>query len=435
MLSQFSHTLVWIADSIMVGQTGTAPLAAASVASGVVAVALVLGLGISMGITPPVAAADGRKDYSAMPVLVRNGLAMSILTGLLLSLILYLASPYFYLLQQPEAVTKLAIPYFGLLAWSLFPLMIFSFFKQLAEGLSDTKGAMFIALSANLLNIGLNYLFIFGKGGFQEMGVYGAGLATLIARIVMAMAMAVYVLRKKRFKPYLTNTWQLRLQATELIRLTKLGFPIGLQMVFEAGVFSMAAVMVGWIGTPELAAHQVVISSAAATFMIATGLSGASTVRVGNFVGTHDMENVYKAAYTSFMMVIVFMLLTAAFFLIFRYNIARLYNKDPEVVQIAATLYLIVGGFQIFDGAQALWAGVLRGLEDVKIPMLLAFVSYWGIGIGSCYIMGFILGWGVTGVWAGLAAGLAAASLFLWLRFRYVFKLRKKQAMQAAVTS
>ena len=380
MLSQFSHTLVWIADSIMVGQTGTAPLAAASVASGVVAVALVLGLGISMGITPPVAAADGRKDYSAMPVLVRNGLAMSILTGLLLSLILYLASPYFYLLQQPEAVTKLAIPYFGLLAWSLFPLMIFSFFKQLAEGLSDTKGAMFIALSANLLNIGLNYLFIFGKGGFQEMGVYGAGLATLIARIVMAMAMAVYVLRKKRFKPYLTNTWQLRLQATELIRLTKLGFPIGLQMVFEAGVFSMAAVMVGWIGTPELAAHQVVISSAAATFMIATGLSGASTVRVGNFVGTHDMENVYKAAYTSFMMVIVFMLLTAAFFLIFRYNIARLYNKDPG--GSANSCYLVsyrrwISDFRWSSGTLGRRTSWFRRCQDSDVVGLCELLGHW----------------------------------------------------------
>lgn len=427
MLSQLSHTLVWIADSIMVGKIGTTSLAAASVAGGIFSIALVAGIGIGIGITPLVAAADGRKNAKEIATLAKHGFWLNVGLGLIFSALLWVASYFFHFLKQPQDVTELAIPYFRSLAISIFPIMIFSFFKQFAEGLSDTKSAMIITLVANVLNVFFNYLLIYGNWGFPELGVLGAGVATLLSRIILAIIMAWYVLKNAKFQAYMTNWLKGKLQKKEVLRQLNMGVPISMQMVFEAGVFAVAAVMVGWIGAKELAAHQIALTGAASTFMIATGIAGATAVRVGNYYGKREPTEIRRAAFAAFHLTLFFMTITAILFITLGKNIAAFYIDDAEVIELTAVVYMIVGCFQLFDGSQVVWMNALRGVEDVKIPTIIAMLSYWVVGLGISYLLGVHFNWGLSGIWTGLAFGLATASITLWIRFYYHYKRLQKK--------
>lgn len=425
MFGHFGHVLTHLSDSAMIGQVHSDSLAAASLANGLFVILLTLGLGISFGLTPLVAAADGSKNTSENTHLLRNGLIVNLLTGLGLFALVLGCLPLINHLNQPEQVVLLSKPYLAIIAISIIPLMIYQHYKQFAEGLSKTKVAMYISLLSNLINILLNYILIFGKLGFPRMELVGAGVATLVARVIMALLMYYYIRHGKEFLKYREGFVMKGLSRKYMKEIWAVGYPIGFQFMFEAASFVIASIMIGWIGAKQLAAHQIAISMASVTYMTASGVSAATTVRVGNYFGKNNMAEVRKAGFVSFVMVALFMLLCALGFLLFHQLLPPLFTPEEDVRQIAAGLIIIAAFFQVSDGLQVVALGILRGLKDVKMPSYIAIVAYWLAGLPAGYFFAFVLNWNEKGIWWGYVVGLSLAALLLFLRF--ISKTRFKQ--------
>lgn len=416
-LSQLGHVLVGTADSVMVGRVGTAELAAVSVANAVFSVAMMFGIGISFGLTPLIAQSDGEGNQRAGMRFLKHSFVINILFGLLLFGILLFGGFILDILNQPKDVVALAKPYLAIIGFSLLPFMVFQTFKQFAEGLSLTKQAMYITLSANVLNIFLNYILIFGKLGFEPMGLIGAGWATLISRIIMAIVMVLFVRYYKVFSVYWDYFKVTVWNGKTFKNLLNLGVPTGFQYIFEVGAFASAAIMIGWMGAVPLASHQVAMNLASISYMMATGISAAATVRVGNQLGQKDIPTMRIAAFTCFLMAILFMAITGSIFMIFNHLLPTLYTSDPAVISIAASLLIIAALFQLSDGIQVVGLGALRGMGDVKLPTLVTFMAYWVIGLPTGYLLAFVFDIGEEGVWYGLLIGLSVTAVILFIRF------------------
>lgn len=429
-LSQLGHIMVSVFDSLMVGRIGTIPLAAASLGNSIFMITMVLGIGISISITPLIAAADGRKNFTRISLLLLNGLVSNVLLGILLFIAGYFFSPYITLLDQPPQVVSMAIPYLNILFLSMVPFMVFQAFRQFAEGLSLTKQAMYISIIANTINIILNYILIYGKLGFPAMGLIGAGWATLISRVIMAIMMAGYILYAKRFEIYRRYLSLQHLSFIHMYRIFKLGLPISGQMIFEMGAFSFSAIMIGWIGAKELAAHQIAINVASVSYMMASGIAAAATIRVGNQKGLGNLRAMRMAGISSFAMGAGFMVLSGILMVLGNKLIPILYINDPEVIQIASVLLIIAALFQISDGVQVVGLGALRGLEDVKIPSVISLIAYWVVGLPIGYLLCFKAGFGVNGIWTGLLIGLSVAAIMLFFRFKMLSKELFKYKVQ-----
>ena len=426
MLSQVGHIFTGIADSVMVGRLGAEPLAAASLAHSIFAVIMVFGIGITFGVTPLVASEAGNKTHISESSLLSNSLVVNMIAGFVLFIFLFFISPAIYLLNQPAVVVDLAIPYFNILLFSLIPLLFFQTYKQFAEGLSFTKMAMVVSLSGNIFNIILNYIFIYGKLGFPSMGLNGAGYATLIARVAMGLAMCFYVLNSKSFVNHDTTFNYKKISVSLLRRISKIGIPIGMQFTIEVGAFAFAAVMIGWIGAQQLAAHQIALSLAALTYMMASGISAATTVRVGNAFGRKDFSGLKYAANTSFFMVLVFMSFCALLLIAGRNLLPALFINDIQVIELASLLIIIAAFFQLSDGLQVVVLGALRGLHDVNWPTIITVIAYWITALPLGYLLGFVLNMGAKGVWLGLLTGLTSAALLLYWRFTYISNKKLK---------
>ncbi|MCG8308036.1 MAG: MATE family efflux transporter [Cytophagales bacterium] len=422
MLSHLGQMTVIVADNMMVGRLGKEPLAGASFGNSIFVIFLVMGIGMSYAITPQTAQADGEKNISKLTEILKHGILINIIFGILLTAVIRSGRDLLWQFNQPDTVVELALPYLQILAYSLIPFMIYQAFRQFAEGLGFTKQAMYITLSANILNIVLNYIFIFGKLGFEPMGLYGAGLATFLSRILMAILMAAFVYLNRRFTPY-WKVFSFGNFSWSLIRENiRLGLPMAFQLIFEVSTFSIAAVMIGWIGAGPLAAHQIAINMASITYMIALGLAAAATIRVGNQLGQKDYKTMRNAAMTGFIMAAAFMSLTAILFVSGRHFLPTLYIEDESVVRQAAVLLIVAALFQLSDGIQVIGLGALRGMSDVKKPTIITLIAYWLIGLPLGYVLGFYFDQGAVGVWYGLLAGLSMAAVLLFIRFNNLSK-------------
>jgi len=418
--SQVGHTLVHMADSIIVGHfTDTTQLAAVSLVNSIFILIMVIGLGISYGLTPLIAQENGRGNFDECGKLLSNSLVINILVGILLYILVHFGVLLIIdNLNQTPAVVFYAKPYLGLLSVSIIPLLIFQTFKQFAEGLGFTKQAMFVSIWGNAINIILGIIFVKGMLGIKPMGVSGVGLSTLIDRVLMATVMAIYVLRSKNFKKYLINFKAKFVDKVNSLKIVKIGAPVALQYSFEISAFSGAAVLIGTIGAVEQAAHQIAISLASMTYMIASGIASAATIKTGNNFGKNNFDDLRKSAIASYHVILLFMSCTAVIF-IFAHNIMPfIYTEDLKVVPIAAQLLVIAGFFQLFDGTQVVGLGVLRGIGDVNMPTFITFLAYWVVGIPVGYLLGFTFDLGVNGIWYGLTFGLLTASILLFLRFQ-----------------
>ncbi len=422
MLSQLGNVMVGVADSVMVGQLGATPLAAVSLGNSIFSVILMFGIGISFGITPLVALADGEGNITKSRQIFKHGLIINIVTGVLLFALVTLAGRYLYQLNQPEAVVTLTLPYLNIVTLSILPFLFFQSFKQFAEGLSFTKQAMYITVACNLLNVGLNYLLIYGKLGFPAMGLVGAGYATLISRIIMGAVIAWYMLQSKYFKKYWKGIDFKVYEIAVFSAITKVGLPTGLQFIFEVSAFSAAAIMMGWLGANPLAAHQVAISLASVSYMTATGISAAATVRVGNQLGKKDIKTMRMAGFTAFGMGAAFMAVCCVVFILGQNFLPSLYIDDTEVITISASLLVIAAFFQISDGIQVVGLGALRGMRDVKIPTLITLVAYWVLGLPIGYWLCFKMNLGPEGIWYGLLIGLSSSAILISSRFLMLSK-------------
>ena len=419
MLGQAGHVLVGLADSIMIGRVSTEALAAGAFGNSIFIVPLVFGIGMAMGLTTPIANADGENDIPKAGRYLRHGLLTNMLNGSIMLILLLGFIPFIRYLGQEEAVEALARPYLLVISFSILPLMFFLSFKQFAEGLSDTKFAMYASLGANFLNIFLNYLLIYGKWGLPELGLFGAGIATLIARIIMALIMFWYVMKTPKYQVYQQYFRDSFWYRAYFRKLLQIGVPSGLQSIFEISAFAVAAVLIGQISAEALAAHQIAISLAALSYMMGSGIAAAAGVRVANQLGAKEYETMRTAGRSCLSMVFVFMAICGIVFYAGRNFFPQFYTDDTEVILIASQLLFIAVFFQISDGVQVVALGALRGMSEVKIPTLITFISYWALGLLPAYLLGLRLDLGVKGVWYGLASGLTAAAILLYWRFEW----------------
>ncbi len=427
-VSQIGHTLVHLADSVIVGHfAGTIQLAAVSLVNSLFMLILVLGMGIAYGLTPLIAQENGRKNYDECGKLLSNSLIINFLISLLLYGFVHLGTLLIidHIGQSPEVVAY-AKPYLGYLGISIIPLMIFQTFKQFAEGLGFTKQAMFVSIWGNVINIILGIIFVKGMFGIAPMGVKGVGLSTLIDRTLMAIAMSVYVMRSKYFKIYIEKFRIGFIDKVRAFKIAKIGAPVALQYSFEISAFSGAAILIGTIGAVEQAAHQVAINLAAVTYMMASGIASAATIKTGNNFGKSNFTDLRRSAIASYHVILVFMSTTALFFILANTVLPYIYTEDIAVINIAAQLLIIAGFFQLFDGTQVVGLGVLRGIGDVNIPTIITFIAYWVVGIPLGYLLGITLELGVNGIWYGLTFGLLTASILLFFRFQNKTRLLAK---------
>ncbi|HLF33139.1 MAG TPA: MATE family efflux transporter [Cyclobacteriaceae bacterium] len=422
MLSQLGQVSVGIADSIMVGRIGKEPLAGASLGNSIFVIFLTFGIGVAYGITPLVAQADGEGNHRRIINILKHGVLVNSLAAVALLSILIPINFMLGHFNQPEEVVVLTRPYLLIISLSIIPFMFFQSFKQFTEGLSFTRQSMTVTIIGNLINIALNYILIYGKLGFPSLGLTGAGIATFISRFYMAFAMGGYVYFGMRFKVY-RQYFKFGGYDRRLVRqILSIGLPSGMQFVFEVGAFSMAAIMMGWLGTVSLAAHQIAINLSALTYMMATGIATATTIRVGNQYGRNDIPLMRRMGFIGFSMGGLFMSFNAIIMIIFREKLPALYIGDPEVIRMASSLILVAALFQISDGIQVVGLGALRGMSDVRIPTLFTLIAYWILALPIGYITGILLNMGPLGIWWGLWGGLTTAAVLLLWRFNRISK-------------
>ncbi len=417
MVSQLGHVAVGMADSIMVGKLGVVPLAAVSLSNSIFYLLFMFGIGVSYAITPLIAQADGAKDDKKSSEILKHGLLVDMLTAFVLFLLMIFASYLLKYLNQPEDVVRIAAPYLRIYACSIIPFMLFQTFRQFIEGLSLTVPPMSAAIIANIINIGLNYVLIFGKFGIEPMGAYGAAWATVIARVLMAIILLSYALKSTRFKRYFENISWHKFSKNMTLKMLRMGVPIGLQLTFEVGAFTCAAIMVGWLGANALAAHQIALSLVSLTYMMATGIAAAATIRVGNFYGKKDKFAVYRTGVSTVLMAAIFMAFCGILLVVGRHYFPSLYIDNEEVVKISALLIVIAAIFQVSDGVQVVSLGALRGMGDIKIPTVITLVAYWVLALPIGYYLGIELELGAVGIWYGLLIGLTVAAILLFYRF------------------
>lgn len=422
MLGQIAHLLVALADNIMVGKLGAAQLAAVSLGNTLIFIALSVGIGFSFAITPLVAEADAQADYSRVKSIFHSGAVICFLNGIILCILLLLAEPVLYMLDQPEEVVVLAVPYMRVVAYSMIPLMLFQAIKQFSDGLSFTIYAMYATLGANVINVILNYLLIYGELGFPRLEVVGAGYGTLVARILMIPFLIFLLSRKEVFKQYFSDFGSFSKVVSK--RLLSLGLPTALQMFFEVSLFTAAIFMCGMISTNAQAANQIALNLSALTFMVGVGLGVTATIRVGNQFGKRDFAELKRIAGSIFLLTLLIEIVFALSFLLFKDLLPWIYIQDAEVVSIASSLLIVAAIFQISDGLQVVFLGALRGLQDVWLPSLICLVSYWFFGLPVSYYMGVNGDYGSVGVWIGLLVGLSVSALLMYCRYYYLLRDR-----------
>ena len=422
MLGQLGHILVALADNLMVGRLGAAQLAAVSLGNSLVFIALSLGIGFSFAITPLIAETDGANNIEKGRLHFHHGVIMCTVNGVLLFIALLVAKPILYYLDQPKEVVELAIPYLEIVAFSMIPLMIFQAFKQFADGLSQTRYAMYAILVANVINVVFNYFLIYGIWIFPRLEVEGAAWGTLLSRFFM-LGLLLYMLSRKRiFKPYLQISNLSHIRWSEFKELFRLGFPTALQMLFEVSIFTAALFLSGFLGTNAQAANQIALNLASMTFMIAVGLGVTATIRVGNQKGKKDYPNLRRIAISIFILVFLIEGVFAVLLIVFKDVFPVMYIDNTEVIFIASQLLVVAALFQLSDGIQVTILGALRGLQDVNIPTAICFIAYWIIGFPVCWYLGKEDQMGAQGIWVGLLAGLTASAVMLYFRFNYLSK-------------
>lgn len=416
--SQIGQVTVNLADNMMVGHVGTTELAAASFAINIFHIGMLFGLGVTLGLTPLVGQSFSSGNQTNLGAWLKNGTLVYFISSLLLCSVMLSVVLFMNRMGQSKEVVELAIPYYLIQVSSLVPLMLFFAFKQFFEGIGNTKIAMAITILTNLLNIGLNYILIYGKLGFPALGLNGAGYATLISRVVMPIIFVFIILKRPQFKIYLSEAISAAYDRLKIRRILSIGFSIGLQMVIEVLSFSLGAIMLGWISKEALAGHQIAISMAAMTYMISFGLASGTTIRVSHAFGDNDRKELIHAIYASLHLVIAFMSTMGVLFVLLRNQLPLLFTSDPAVIKAAAVLLVVGAFFQIFDGIQVILLGALRGLADVRLPMYMAFFSYIMVSIPVSYLFAFVFHFGFAGVWIGFVFGLSTAAALFALRLR-----------------
>ncbi|WP_420003282.1 MATE family efflux transporter [Arenibacterium sp. LLYu02] len=423
-LAQFA---IGLTDTIMLGWYGVAELAAVTLAQSYYFVWFILGAGFAFAVMPMVAAAVATGDHRRVRRSTRMGLWLSIAYGAVAMPLLWFSEAILLATGQEPQVAADAGTYLQIAGWGVFPALLVMVFKSYLAGLERTQAVLWITILAALVNGALNYLLIFGHFGFPEMGLEGAALASIATQAVSALAVVLYSLRRLPEHDLLRNLHVIdREMMTEIFRH---GLPIGLTTLCEVSLFTASAMMMGWLGTEALAAHGIAISVAGLVFMLHLGLSNAATIRVGNALGRGDRAHLARGAIVVTCASLLIAGATVTLFLTMPEPLILLFldPEDPkrlEIVAIGVSLLAMAGIFQLTDAMQVIALGLLRGLLDTGVPMVMAALSYWAVGVPASYLLGFYFGWGGVGVWAGLIFGLSTAGILLMTRF-WVHSLKR----------
>ena len=429
--TQIGGALVGLFDTMMVGHYATVDLAAVSFSNAIFFTIMIFASGSLMGLTPLIGVQDGemskypeKSDAIRQKIasLLQNGLYFTLIIGVVTTLLLAICIPILDRFGQDPEVVKVARPYYILIVVSLIPYLLFCLQKQFLEGMGNTVVAMVVVLTMNALNVLLNWIFIYGHWGAPALGATGAGIATLVSRVGMPICMFAVIALHRNWRGYL-QLFSRRLSSwREVCHIAKIGFPIGGQTFFETITFTLAVVIVGWISKEAIAAHQIATQISNLTFMLALGIGAGTTIRVSHQLGKGDLPAVRMASNASIHLVLLINTLAAVLMISLRHYIPLLFTEDAEVIAIASQLLIFAGLYQYSDGLQAVGAAMLRGITDVKVPMIIAFFSYIVVGMSVGLVCTFPLGMGAAGIWGGFIVGLTFAAVLFHTRFNKKYK-------------
>ena len=427
-VGQLGHILMGFFDTVQVGGLGAEYIAATGIANTIYWFVTLLGLGILFAISPLVSEAFGEQKGEKAIGIFRSSLVVALIISVIFTLLMYLAIANFEIIRQPERIITNAKSYLMILNLSTPAMMFFAAGRQLVDGMGRTLPGMLISIGALLLNILLNWLLIYGNLGFPAFGMEGAAIATTISRFAMMLAIFIFIWRDKPIRALIKSYKQSIYKALSFVKpILIIGVPASLQIFSEAASFSAAHVMCGWLGELELASHQIAINLASIAFMTITGISAAGTIMTGYAYGAKDSHGIRINGNSAIILTLMLELIFVVFFFTLHKVLPLLYTTDPKVIAMASSLILLAVFFQISDGLQNVAVGVLRGIQDVRVPAIIAFVSYWVIMIPACYLLAFKMGFGVRGIWLGFIIGLSIAAILLTLRFRFKTTLARSE--------
>lgn len=415
MITQAGQMVVQLADNIMVGRLGTAQFAGVSLANSVFVIGMVFCIGFTQGLIPPAGRSYGQGRHRAVAGYFKNALLLDMLACGLVTAALFGILPLLPFMGQDSDILQYTAAYYRINALSLIPFILFFAIRNFSEGIGITKYAMYITVSSNLLNILLNWMLIFGKGGFPALGVRGAALSTLICRVLMLLSFAILIRSIHPYRRYLRFIRRPWIERDKIRELLQTSIPIALQGLVEVTAFSLSSIMVGWFGKAALAANQIAMTASTFSFMIAQGFGVAATIRVSHQFGEKNYPAARKAGFAAVHLSVAGMSLAGICYVLLRSRIPLIFSVDPEVIALAAKLLIISAGFQIFDATQLAGLASLRALSDVKIPLAFSLIAYYLVCLPLGFICGKGLGLGPQGIWIGLMLGLLfAAALFLY---------------------
>lgn len=418
MLGQACVIILAFADNIMIGWHSVDELAASSFVNNVMNLFILTELGFATGMTPMIGADNGTGNIKGIGITVKNGLMTNGIIGgisIILLTIIYFCLDHFG--QAPELMPYIK-PYFAIIGISTLFALGFNVLKQFTDGICRPMISMTLLMIGNLLNIFGNWVLIYGKLGFPEMGLTGAGISTLVSRALILLVFIVFIFKSKKMNEYARAIKEALLSRGEMKTVFKMGYPVGIQMALESSTFTFAAVMAGWLGVIQLAAHQVVITISQLFFLMMQGLSFAVSIIVSNAFGRKDLGSVREYARKGYFMTLGISATLSALLYCFRYQAAGIFTDSPEVSAMAVSLFFLLFAYQFGDGLQLCFANVLRGIQDVRPIMYAAFVSYYLIAIPSAYVLGFKTSLGIHGIWLGFPIGLTLAGIFFYARYR-----------------
>lgn len=425
-ITQVGYIITGMVDTFFLGKIGSAEQAACILSNNLYILLLVFGIGVSYATTPLVTSANQNMDLLKKASLFKNSIFLNVSVSIICFIVLFISSGLLKYMHQPEDVIKLAVPFFNVLIFSMIPISLFFTCKQYCEGLSNTRMALFISIIGNIINIVLNYLLIYGKFGFPELGYIGSAWASFISRVFMGFSFLYLIFKSPITKEISAVYNTVKINKKELFHLAKIGLNAGLQLTFEVAAFVIAGLMSGIFGKEQIDAHGIALSIASFTYMFASGISSASTIRIGVYKAQENWLEIKQAAFSSIKLVMLIMGGFTILFLMINNFLPKVFSSDLQIVNLASKLLIIAALFQLFDGIQVTIVGVLRGLEDSKIPTLISLVGYWIIALPLAYWLAFILKYETVGVWIGLLVSLIFVALVLFWRLNYMINKNLK---------
>ena len=416
-IGQLGTIILGFADTLMIGHHSTPELAAAGLVNNIFGLVFVSYMGFTYGLTPIIGRLYGEERTDCIGQKVRNAFCANMLTGIIFTLALIVLYLNLGRIGQPEELLSLIRPYFLVNLASVLFMGIFFTMKQFLDGLGQTKVAMWAMIGGNVINILGNWVLIYGVAGFPELGLLGAGISTLVSRILMALAMVGILMLGKNFGEYRRDILHSSLTKADFREMNRLGWPVALQLGMESAAFTLSCVMVGWLGTIPLASHQIMITISQLFYLVLSGMASAISIRISYFMGQKEYDAMRCCAADGFRMLLVFSAVVSLPIILFRHDIGFIFTDNDEACLTVAHLIWILVIYQFGDGMQYIYANALRGIACVKPMMYYAFIAYFCINLPVGYILGFVAGWGIYGIWTAFPIGLTIAGILFYRRF------------------